>query len=102
MTQDLLDIEDDIDSDDSDVGKRYLFWRSDRPDEETFSFSSTLENIGVLEKHDCSLKNKTEVLVLGDPTDANHLTLGPILVSRALAHKCMWLPTNCLVPIEMK
>jgi hypothetical protein len=90
----------DIKLDDSDIGRSYLFWIKGRPDHEQFSFSSTLENIPYKEKHDCSLKNKTEVLILSDPTESWHPLRGNFLVSKILAHKIMWVTTAWLHIID--
>jgi hypothetical protein len=102
MTNKLLDLKNDLenDLDDSEVGRKYLFWRQDCPDDIVFVFTSTLENIGVIDKYDRSLKNKTEVLVLSDPVEAVHLTLGPLLVSRIFFMKAMWISTRNLIPID--
>ena len=98
MTDQLLDLENDIDLDDTEIGKKYLFWLSGYPDNIFFSFSSTLENIGI--NHDCSLKNKTEVLVLSDPMEASHPKMGPLLVNKIMAHTIMWVATVSLHIIE--
>jgi hypothetical protein len=100
MTDQLMDLENNIDLDDTEIGKKYLFWVPNAPDNAFLSFSSTLENIGIMEKHDCLLKNKTEVLVLSDPTEANHASMGPILVSRIMAHTIMWVATASLHIID--
>jgi hypothetical protein len=91
MSDTVLD--NDISLDHSEIGKRFLFWEPVFPDDAVVSFSSTLENIGVLEKHDRRLKNKTEVIALSDPTEARHATKGPILVTKIMAHDIMWVHT---------
>jgi len=103
MTQKLIDrdIDQSIEIDDSEIGRTYLFWCKNFPDDATFGFSSTLENIGIVEKHDCMLKNKTEVLVLSEPIEANHPQMGTILVSRIIAHTAMWVGSNALVPVDI-
>jgi hypothetical protein len=93
-----IDCEEELD--DTDIGRMHLFWIMDSPDDHSFSFSSTLENIPIRESHDCSLKNKTKVLVLSDPTEAWHPWTGPILVTRILADKAMWVATVALHLIE--
>jgi hypothetical protein len=102
MTEKLLDLENDLDLDDSEMGGRYLFWCQQYPDSEKFSFSSTLENIPYREKHDRSLKNKTEVLVLSDPTEAWHPMTGTILVSKIFFGSTMWIATSTLIPVDDK
>jgi hypothetical protein len=100
MTNNLLEIDNSIDIDDSDCGKSYLFWRQDRSDDTIFSFSSVLENIGYLEKHDRSLRNKTKVLVLGDPIEEYHKTMGLMNVSKILYNGIMYVSSHCLHPID--
>jgi len=100
MIDQLLDIEDDPELDEGEIGRKYLFWRPDQPDSAVFSFSSTLSNIGQLDKHDRSLKNKTYVLVLSEPIEATHATRGPILVSKVLSNQIMWVATCTLIPVE--
>ena len=102
MTLKQLDIDNDIDLDDSDIGRFYMFWNPDHPEGQMYSFSSTLENIGVLGKHDRWMKNKTKVLVLSDPVEAHHPTMGPILVSRVMADEAMWVGTYTLHLINDK
>jgi hypothetical protein len=94
MTIDNIDLDKEVDLEDTEIGRRFLFWNENYPDDKVFSFSSTLENIGI--KHDCDLKNKTEVMALSDPTEAYHPAMGPILVTKILAHKIMWVVTNSL------
>jgi hypothetical protein len=93
-------IEENIDLEDSEVGKMFLFWNEFYPDFSILGFSSVIENIGVLGKHDRTLKNKTEVVVLSEPTEACHASLGPILVTKILAHDTMWVPTATLKYID--
>src|SRR5271165_1371079 len=101
MTDTLLvdDIDNDIHLDDDDeTGKFYLFWNPDGTDDRVYSFSSTLENIGI--SHDRSLKNKTKVLVLGEPIEAVHPIVGPLLVSKVMAHQIMFVGFMTLHVIE--
>jgi len=88
--------------DDSEIGKKFIFWYPNMPDGIPFGFASKLENIGIIEKHDCELKNKTEVIAISDPTEANHATRGPILVTKVLAHTIMWVPTLSLHFVDDK
>ena len=95
-----LDIKQDLDLQDDETGKFYLFWNKYDTDNQMYGFSSIFDNIGVLEKHDCWLKNKTKVLVLSEPTEANHPKIGMILVSKIMANKIMWVGTNSLLLID--
>jgi hypothetical protein len=82
--------------DESEVGRRFVFWTPDFPEGTPLGFASKLENIGIVEKHDCQLKNKTEVIALSEPTEAHHAIMGPLLVTKILAHTIMWVPTFAL------
>jgi len=86
----------------TEIGKRYLFWRPDYPTDEKFGFSSSIDNIGVVEKHDRWLKNKTEVFIIADQTVASHPSRGPIPVIKVMAHQDMWIALESLWPIEDK
>lgn len=86
--------------DESEIGRKFLFWAKEFPDNEVLGFASKIENIGIVEKHDCRLRNKTEVIALSDPTEARHATKGPILVTKILAHEIMWVHTWALHEIK--
>lgn len=101
MSNDLK-IDNEIDLEDDETGKMFLFWNPQDPIGIPYGFSSTLENIGHVLMHDCILKNKTEVLVLSEPIEAIHFKLGKLLVTRILADKIMWVGTNSLVQIDKK
>lgn len=100
MTQELLDTDIDLDWEDSDIGRMYLFCRTDALPNDVLSFSSTLENVGQLDKHDRSIKNNTKVMVISEPVEAHHPKHGTILVSRIIAHQIMWVGTVLLFPID--
>ena len=95
-------IKTDYTLDESEIGRRFIFWTPDWPDGAPLGFASKLENIGIVEKHDCQLKNKSEVIALSDPTEARHATKGPLLVTKILAHEVMWVPTFALHEILEK
>jgi hypothetical protein len=86
----------------TEIGKRYMFWNKGYPDTEKFGFSSTLENIGNVEKHDRWLKNKTEVIIISDQMIANHMTMGAISVIHVMAHQTMWIATASLWPMDIE
>lgn len=102
MTTTTLDIDNDINIDDGDTGKFYLFWCQQDPEDKTYGFASKFEDIGHVNRHDCVLKNKTKVLVLSDPAEAIHPRLGPILVSKVMSDHIMWVGTAALHLIEEK
>lgn len=93
-------VKDDSFIDESEIGRRFLFWAKEFADDEVLGFASKIENIGIVEKHDCRLKNKTEVIALSEPTEARHATKGPILVTKILAHEVMWVHTWALHEIK--
>jgi hypothetical protein len=101
MTTDL-DLKPDYHIDDSEIGRRCLFWIRESPEGTPFGFASKFENIGHVDRHDCWLKNKTEVIVMSEPIEAVHPTLGKILVSKVVADKVMWVGTHALRFIEDK
>lgn len=96
MTTDTI-IRQETDIYNGSIGKRYLFWNRYHPDDQVFTFSSSIENIGI--DHDRALKNKTIVLVLSEPEQAYHPKVGNLMVVKAMADKSMWLPTECLEEI---
>lgn len=89
-------IETDFTLDESEIGRKYLFRNESFPPGTPLGFSSTIENIGIVEKHDCQLKNNTIVIALSDPTEAKHATRGPLLVTKVLSTQTMWVPTFML------
>ncbi len=95
-----LIVENDTFIDESEIGRRFLFWAKEFSDNEVLGFASKIENIGIVEKHDCQLKNKTEVTALSEPTEARHATKGPLLVTKILAHEIMWVQTWALHEIK--
>ena len=95
-----LDQDQESSIEDMETGKMFLFWNTEFPDHVSMKFSSTLENIGNVDKHDCELKNKTQVIALSEPTEAHHLTRGPMLVTKIMAHTIMWVSTWSLHEIK--
>lgn len=81
---------------DSEIGRQFLFWEEHLPDDAVLGFASIIENIGIVDMHDRRLKNKTEVIALSDPVEAYHPTIGPMLVTKILAHDVMWVRTHAL------
>jgi len=87
------DLDQDSYLEDMECGKMFLFWNEAFGDNMVLKFSSTIDNVGNTAKHDRFLKNKTLVIALSEPTEAYHLTRGPMLVTKIMAHEIMWVCT---------
>lgn len=97
MSEDLT-LDDDVELSNSNIGKRaYFIYPHEHPDR-VFTFSSTIENIGV--NHDRLMKNHTEVTVLSDSEAAFHPNLGPLVVIKVMSTESMWVPITSLVIID--
>ncbi len=96
----VLDREIESDLEVPESGRVFLFWNDEFPDNAMMKFSSTLENIGNVDRHDRILKNKTRVIALSEPAEAHHLTRGPMLVTKIMAHEIMWVSTWSLHEIK--
>lgn len=97
MSDDII-LDDDVEVTNSNVGKRAYFIYPHLPPEQTFSFSSTIENIGI--NHDRQLKNHTEVTILSDGEPARHPLFGSLIVVKVMSMESMWVPIVSLVIID--
>jgi len=93
-------LDDDVELSNSDIGKRAYFLYTHESPNAWFTFSSTIENIGI--QHDRQLKNHTEVMILSDKQPAHHPRFGPLTVIKIMSMDCMWVPVNSLVIINDK
>jgi len=68
---------------DGPVGKEYLFYNSNKDENEYFSYATDLSRI--VGGHDVCIKNNTKVLVLSEPVLLNN-KYGSISVTKVLAY----------------
>lgn len=89
------------------IGKTAVFLQSVDSPNKMYSFSSTLEKVGV--EWDCSLQNNTAVLILSDPVEVHREKYGAISLTKIRANVAtdfhtimqeMWVRTDCLVDIR--
>jgi hypothetical protein len=97
MSEDLT-LDDDVELSSSNIGKRAYFIYPHEPPDRVFTFSSTIENIGI--GHDRQMKNHTEVTIISDSESAFHPNMGPLVVIKVMSTESMWVPITSLVIID--
>jgi hypothetical protein len=80
------------------IGKRALFAHTITPNGKIYSFSSTIENIGIV--FDRSLANYTEVIIFSDECAAYHPLFGHLYVMKVFHLDTMWIPNVSLHIID--
>jgi hypothetical protein len=99
LLKDEITIDDDIDFDsESNVGKEYIFYNPHGHPNEMYSFSSAIEDIGLVQ--DRVLENNTKVMLLSDPEKIHHSKYGDIVVAKVFYYEGMWVRFDCLHTID--